>query len=305
MAKEMYFVTGDEYRAIGRRWADVLRRLSGKGTSLSPQLVLDRLQEMSELPAEAFQHSKKASEKMPPLIKGVFSPAWRKIDNVRRWNEERKWGFTEADFRNLPPPPSFPQDLPFATVVLVPYLETPLKTYAELREVIRQEHWKNVLNAMGLNEAWGDNLFVCGTNHAPGLRWEVINMDGPRFRDKSEFCTPSVKAETPQFDSALIPPAEYLPHAGVLAELAHSPYWARSLSSNGGAAPEIWIPGYTIFDARLGCKDVFRAGDDGKHISIRAYSDVDPYATHREGVYAEIVNMKHRIGFILATPVLV
>lgn len=303
MAKQMYFVSGDQHRAMERRWADVLRRISGIGTTLNPQLVLDRLQEMIEMPAGASQPSNLPPMRMPQLVKGLFSPTWWKVQNVRRWNSVLEWGFTEEDFKSLSPPPPFP-DLPFATVVLVPYLETPDKTYRELRKVIELEHWMSDLSGMGISPSWGEKLFMCGANHEPGLRWEVIDMAGQRFRDKCEFRTPSEKEAVPLFDLELLPVAERLPHAGVLVELAHSPYWARSLSSNGGAAPEIWIPGYMRIDTRL-CMEMakWKVGD-GEHLSVHAYSNTDPYSAHRKGLHASVIKMGHRIGHVLATPVL-
>lgn len=303
MAKQMYFVSGDQHRAMERRWADVLRRISGMGTTLNPQLVLDRLQEMIEMPAGASQPSNLPPVRMPRLINGLFSPPAWKIANVRRWNSVFEWGFTEEDFKNLPPPPPVP-DLLCATVVLVPYLETPLKTYRELRKVIEFEHWASDLSGMILLEGWGDALYVCGVEHKPGLRWEVIDMAGGQmFRDETSQGRGTGGGVVSAFDTKLLPPAERLPHAGVLAELAHSPYWARSLSSNGGTAPEIWIPGYVIGDTRFHLETAWNVGD-GKHLHVHAHSNIEPYAPHRKSLHVESVNMSHRTGFNLATPVL-
>lgn len=296
----MYFVSGDQHRAIEKRMAEVMRRISGKGTTLNPELVLDRLQEMVELSANARQVSQRHTKEMSLLENDMFVPSYWKIRNVKRWNKERNWGFSEKDFRDLGPAPDYPDDRPFATAVLVPYLDTPRRTVDELRQVLAKEHWQSWLGGLNSYNWQHQELMVCGAPHEPGLRWEVIDMDGgPRFADRSNL----QKSGAIPFEASLLEPGR-LPHAGVLAELAHSPYWARSLSSNGGAAPGIWVPGYVMVDTFTHKPDEHAVVGGGEHLYVEAHSQTDSYAPHRESITIDTVLMRGRIGFDLATPVL-
>jgi hypothetical protein len=158
-------------------------------------------------------------------------------------------------------------------VVLVPYLATPQQTYAELGAVIHHEHWESDHRAK--HYEWSGDLAVCGAPHEPGLRWEVIDMDGgPR-------CAHTLFGGELVSDRSPLLSAEFLPHAGVLAEIAHSPYWARSL---GGAVPAIWIPGYVSLAKHMGIDPVV---GNGEHVMVTGYSNSDTYAKHRRGVRLE------------------
>jgi hypothetical protein len=57
----------------------------------------------------------------------VFTPPEEQVLLVRKWNEERGWGFMAEEFKKLFPAPS-PYGRPLVTVVLVPYLpDLPMK----------------------------------------------------------------------------------------------------------------------------------------------------------------------------------
>jgi hypothetical protein len=279
---------------------EIMRRLSGKGTTLNPQFVLDRLQEMVEAGEETPQPSKSKPILMPKLVKGLFSPLNVKLENVRRWNEIRNWGFTESDFANLPAPPPYP-DNKFGTVVLVPYLETPLKTYQELMWAMKYEHW--LCDERGFCLLW-DMLVVCGIPHEPGLKWEVIDMaGGVEWKEKNEvgFKGHPIK----------LPPPELMPHAGVLAEMAHSPYWARSLYSFVGV-PGVWVPGYMRIpkeDQMSPCwieSGEYLKPTFGKHLYFEACTDDfhHSYDHHRRGWRSDGDYMKEGEYSTYAVPVL-
>lgn len=98
---------------------------------------------------------------------------------------------------------------------------------------MKQEHW--LFDCTWFSLLW-KQLVVCGAPHEPGLRWEVIDMGGGLdWSQKKEVSWEGLAMH--------LPPKELMPHAGVLAEIAHSPYWARSLYSFNGI-PGIFVPGY-------------------------------------------------------------
>ena len=301
MAKQLYFVSGGEFRAAKSRMLEIESRLMQKGTTLSPQFLLDRLQELVEAGEESPQPSKRKSTFLPSLVKGLFTPTHIKLENVRRWNEQRNWGFTEADFANLPAPPSYPKNQ-FGTVVLVPYLETPLKTYQELVAIMRYEHWESDGGAFSL---MFDRLEVCGAPHEPGLRWEVIDMGGGRNWHKQT-------GTNFQGYPLVFPPPELMPHAGVLAEIAHSPYWARSLYSYNGV-PGVWIPGYmTIPNEKDMAPSWIESGEYlkpsfGKHVFIESFSywASHQYLDHKDGWMSNSEYMREGQLSRYAIPVLI
>ncbi|MFY9484282.1 MAG: hypothetical protein WAP74_01510 [Patescibacteria group bacterium] len=161
------------------------------------------------------------------LIHGLFVPPEVQIENVRHWNEQKKWGFGKNVLADLSKPPAWPDDR-LVAVVLVPYLWDVQATFDGLWGIAasrQKNHWR-----------WPDFRsdaqhlrLLQGIEHKPGLRWEV--MDLAANWDRKDGVSPeSVRS------------AASSPHAGILAAAAHHPKWVQAM--DGVKLPHVWIPGY-------------------------------------------------------------
>lgn len=172
------------------------------------------------------------------LVHGYFTSTAKQIALVRTWNDERGWGITEEAFSEAARTiPKWPKEK-LVAVVLVPYLPEKAcedgtmmgsveRTFQELWACVAAQHekhsrWKRYDKAgkfLGIRK---------GSDHAPGLRWEVIDLGCRRGEDPYHF--PEVS-----------PPQ---PHAGVLAAAALHPEWIASMKDC--SAPKVRISGYCI-----------------------------------------------------------
>lgn len=236
-AKQRYAVSGEEYRSIQARFNEIMRQIeNGTGSSLDPQQVLHDLQLTIE--HRSATPSTKKGKQMPVLVHGLFSSIAQKIENVMRWNEHCHWGFTEQDFKKLPPPPAWPSNR-LVTVTLVPYLADPRQTFLCLVKLMRQEFWEFMTD---FYEETLTEVAVTGTEHQPGLKWEVIDMGGGFIWEAFK----EGQSERTWFHPVTeIPGPDKRPNAGILAEALHSPYWARQMDSWHGT-PGVYVPGYAV-----------------------------------------------------------
>lgn len=156
------------------------------------------------------------------LIHGLYVAPEIQIENVRRGNAHWGWGFTDADFAALPPPPSWPNRV-LTCIVLVPYLETPEQTFRALWEVVSHSY-RSV--STDLPAQCTITLWDNGAHPGRCLRWEVLDLD--MYAGASPDCFNMIQR----------------PHAGILAAAAHHKRWVYGM--NGGEIPYVWLPGYRL-----------------------------------------------------------
>ncbi|HWQ99304.1 MAG TPA: hypothetical protein VN397_00460 [Candidatus Methylomirabilis sp.] len=164
----------------------------------------------------------------------LFTPPVYQLKTVRMWNVERNWGFTDEQFRAAASViPSVP-DRYLVGAVLIPHLGTVQRTHDELWAMAASRHPQSDLwdrfepdsqEIDGETRHFGVEL-ASGQEHAPGLRWEVI-----------DFGSHVGKAVT---DMAGRP----LPHAGILAAAALHPEWVAYM--DGNRVPFVWLSGYVV-----------------------------------------------------------
>lgn len=150
------------------------------------------------------------------------------IANVKRWNYDRDWGFTDHEIEvaatkitSLPSPDPRRVRLP----VLVPYLESVSKTFEELVGIMSSPHSPTLRDEKLTSDTEGMRLCPGGI-HSPGLTWEVIGLQSNR----------AVAPATCQGENSA--------HAGVLAAACHLPGWVKQLGTRD--VPEIALAGYQI-----------------------------------------------------------
>ncbi len=167
---------------------------------------------------------------------GMFVSPEEQLNNVRIWNVQRNWGFSEADFPTEIP--DFVPSHPLETLVLCVYLPDKgrgknkagfVRTANELWELARNRQlgsWQlDVLrfDAEGLRLLPGTEA-----RHTPGLRWMVVCI-GANWNMQSGLRPMDIRNET----SA---------HAEILAAAAHFPRWIQAM--NGTIVPYVWLAGY-------------------------------------------------------------
>ena len=172
----------------------------------------------------------------PDLIGGMFTPPADQVKNLRFWNLQQEWGFTEDEILEVEDQLSnfaWPNDL-LVVLVLVPYLETVERTIDELWALAavgqtasrRAAALKSDSAHLRLNES---------LQHERGLRWEVIDL-GSNW-DRHAGISPQDVARSGGRHGMLA-------HVGLLALAAHSPVWVRSM--DGELVPYVWLAGYDI-----------------------------------------------------------
>ncbi|MBI4143153.1 hypothetical protein HY480_04740 [Candidatus Uhrbacteria bacterium] len=130
----------------------------------------------------------------------AFASQEEQVENIRRANASRGWGFTEDDFhiisRRLP---RFEQSL-LGTLTLVPYLDTAQQTFDELWDVIEGTYPSTLRSPLIATDA-RHLRYAKGVATVPvhQLRWEIIS-----FREAAAW---------PVHPNAA--------HAGVLAAFGH------------------------------------------------------------------------------------
>ncbi len=169
----------------------------------------------------------------------MFVPVAEQVDNVRRWNEERRWGFTAADFDAIDTTPVVHENPLVVDVVAVflpgdEELDAVRRTCDELWAVIAEGHpnswcWDEKcwdLTKVGRKQVRLLNRLV----HRPGVRRVTLDL-GAHWNPVH----PTRSIDIRGTDSA---------HAEVLAAAAHFPNWVRAM--DGIAVPYALLSGYQV-----------------------------------------------------------
>ena len=163
-------------------------------------------------------------------IQEMFVSADIQLANVRRWNEERNWGFTEEQIRRAAQEVPVLYREPLVPVVLVPYLKTVQATLEELWTVGCSAVQPDKGRYKELKSDKKHLRLLDGITHEPGLRWEVIDL-GANWDSQNGTRPIDVRNQ----NSA---------HAGVLAAAAHFPKWVQAM--DGKKVPYACMPGYQV-----------------------------------------------------------
>jgi hypothetical protein len=175
----------------------------------------------------------------PPPPPDMFIPLGGQLDNVRRWNEERAWGFAAADFEGIDLTPTAYEDPLVADVIAVflpgdDELDPVRRTCHELWGVLTDEY----PNVWCWDEkAWNAKLIgikqvrvLHGIVHQPGLRRVTLDL-GAHWDPIHPTRSIDVRSK-------------YSAHAEVLAAAAHFPRWARAM--DGVTVPYTQLSGYQV-----------------------------------------------------------
>ncbi|MDP9074169.1 MAG: hypothetical protein M3N98_08350 [Actinomycetota bacterium] len=169
----------------------------------------------------------------------MFISLAAQLDNIRRWNEERGWGFGPADFEAVELTPSSHDD-PLVVDLVAVYLPADAeldgvrRTCHELWTVAAAQH----PNAWSWDEKpWDERLrqtkqvrLLYGIVHEPGIRRVTVDL-GAHW----EPHRPNRSIDYRSKDSA---------HAEILAAAAHFPRWIRAM--DGRSVPYALLSGYQV-----------------------------------------------------------
>ncbi len=169
----------------------------------------------------------------------MFVPLEEQLDNVRRWNAERRWGFGTEDFDVIDLTPVSHDDPLVAEVIAVflpgdEHLDPVRRTCDELWSVISDQHpnswcWDEKcwdFKKVGVKQVRLLNRLV----HQPGVRRVTLDL-GAHW----DLVHPKRSIDIRGTDSA---------HAEVLAAAAHFPAWVRAM--DGIAVPYALLSGYQV-----------------------------------------------------------
>jgi hypothetical protein len=204
-------------------------RMSDQGGSI---LVTEEDQAPEDAPTVA-------AEVRPTPPQDMFVGLEEQLANVRRWNEERGWGFGPEDLEAVDLTPRVHQD-PLVVDVLAVYLpadeelDAVRRTCDELWSVIAGQH----PNAWCWDEKCWDLSLVGrkqvrvlhGIVHQPGIRRVTLDL-GAHWSPWHPRRSIDVRGR----DSA---------HAEVLAAGAHFPRWLRAM--DGVTVPYVLLSGYQV-----------------------------------------------------------
>ncbi|MBU1015223.1 hypothetical protein KKI17_02190 [Patescibacteria group bacterium] len=161
---------------------------------------------------------------------GLFTPSKLQLEQVRQWNQERGWGFTEQDLVNLSDPLDWPWlEGKLVAVVLDIQLDTVQQTFEEAWECIKggqPDSWR-------WDEIHADEEHLrlySGCQHQRGLSWKVIDLGANQDRRPLDVYG-EVKPEL-------------LSHSAVLWAAALHPNWVQAM--NGEDVPFVNIAGYQL-----------------------------------------------------------
>jgi hypothetical protein len=166
----------------------------------------------------------------PPLPE-LFASLEVQLANVRRWNAERNWGFTDADFGAIDLTPASHSGL--VVDVIAVYLPGQGKTsgvqrtFEELWDIassVQPHKWRY----RALKSDPKHLRLLNGIEHTPGIR--RVTLDLGAYWDTTNGIRP---VDVCGKDSA---------HAEILAAAAHFPDWVRAM--DGERVPNVWLPGY-------------------------------------------------------------
>lgn len=187
---------------------------------------------------------KEPLEVLPPYARpdppaDMFVPLAEQLDNVRRWNDERGWGFAPSDFDAIDLTPATHDD-PLVVDLIAVYLPGD----EELNGVRRtcDELWaaaaEQYENAWCWDQkCWDEKLvarkhvrLLYGIAHQPGIRRVTVDL-GVHWEPNHP--TRSIDVRTTGSAAA-----------EVLAAAAHFPRWVRSM--DGMTVPYVQLSGYQI-----------------------------------------------------------
>ncbi len=184
-----------------------------------------------------------------PAVRGVppkylFAPLTEQLANVRRWNEDRQWGFAGAELDAIDLSPRTHPD-PLVVDLLAVFLDAEYRgeDEGELDGVRRTCHemW-SVAAERQLNTwcwDWVRDAYesrpkpvrlLPGIEHRPGVRRVTVDL-GAHWQPGRHVRPRAIRGP----DSA---------HAEILAAAAHFPRWARAM--DGVRVPFIWLAGYQV-----------------------------------------------------------
>jgi hypothetical protein len=168
----------------------------------------------------------------------IFVSLRAQLDNVREWNEERRWGFSAADLDSVDLNPS-EENEPLVVDLIAVYLDGD----AEVNGVRRTCHELWTVAAEQQPHTWCWDWYwdkwmhrpkpvrlLHGMVHRPGIRRVSVDL-GAHFEPGQYVSASKVRSQ----DSA---------HAEVLAAAAHFPRWVRAM--DGETVPYTWLSGYEV-----------------------------------------------------------
>lgn len=180
--------------------------------------------------------------KAPPP--DLFVPLDEQLANVRRWNEDREWGLSEAEMDAIDLTPRTHPD-PLVVDIIAVYLDDLFLGDDEgTLEGVRHtchELWSIASERQLFAWSWDERLdfydnqpkpvrLLPGIDHFPGVRRVTVDL-GAHWVPGRYVRPRRVRGS----DSA---------HAEVLAAAAHFPRWARAM--DGTSVPYIWLSGYQV-----------------------------------------------------------
>lgn len=212
--------------------------------------IFDKAIEIARVAGRGNRSYDRILRSMQDIVDGRFAPdnddlqqlfisPEDQIQNVRRWNQRYKWGFSEEDFEQLKPPPSWPTGH-LCAIVLVPYLRSRKSTYEGLQKAIYGDglgggtYGYTFLSPVGFHDEMkgldheSDDYVrhYGGAQLYTGLQWRIVSLGANRS------CRPEdLEGQTPAA-------------AEILAAAAHFPNWVRAM--NGRDVPVVWLGGYKL-----------------------------------------------------------
>lgn len=198
-----------------------------------------------------------------PDLSELFVSLEDQLVNVRRWNEERGWGFTDADFDAVDVTSVKRSGLVVDVIaVYLPHQGNTLgiqRTFEELWDIassIQPDKWRYE----SLKSDKKHLRLLDGIEHTPGIRRVTLDL-GANWDTTNGIRPVDVRGK----DSV---------HAEALAAAAHFPDWVQAM--DGERVPYVWMPGYRVTlpggEAWRGvpCLDWSRGG---RGVKLDAYGD--------------------------------
>ncbi|HEY0486985.1 MAG TPA: hypothetical protein VGD72_12115 [Mycobacteriales bacterium] len=168
----------------------------------------------------------------------MFISLERQLDNIRRWNEEREWGFHTGELDAIDVAPREHED-PLVVDLVAVYLPSTRRIDGVRRTC--DELWK--IAAAQQPHAWSWDWewdewkehpkpvrLLDGLVHEPGVRRVTIDLGA--YWEPGRYVRPRHLRDQ---DSA---------HAELLAAAAHFPDWVRAM--DGKSVPFVWLSGYQL-----------------------------------------------------------
>lgn len=178
---------------------------------------------------------------VPPFL---FCRLTEQMANIRRWNDDREWGFTEAELAAVDLTPR-PHPDPLVVDLIAVYLPDQYRgddegvvdgvrhTCHELWEVAA-ERYDDTWSWDWIRDTYESRpkpvRLLPGITHRPGVRRVTLDL-GAHWTPGRPVRPRRVRGPS----SA---------HAELLAAAAHFPRWARAM--DGIAVPFVWLAGYQV-----------------------------------------------------------